>query len=124
MNNFHNFHGLPPSISYRNKLGIGAVIDVAVPDEVLSERLRRGAMNRASITAAICGDPLPGESAYERGPEVIIKPYDPSRNFIPYRSDISTREMRWQAVQIRLSSRNGRRRPATAQTKGEGRSND
>lgn len=82
--------------SWRNELGIGAVVSIEIPMDVLATQLRRNAMNYPNVTAAICGDPLPGESAYERmpevtTPEVTIAPYDPVRNYVPYQVDDTAR---------------------------------
>jgi hypothetical protein len=37
-----------------------------VPDDVLAERDRRALLEHDTVTAAFCGDPLPGYSARER----------------------------------------------------------
>lgn len=37
-----------------------------VPDNVMAERDRRLALNHATLTAAVFGDPLPGRSALDR----------------------------------------------------------
>lgn len=100
--------GLParPGISWRKEMGIGAVVPFEIPDAVLAAQLHHNALNYSNVTAAICGDPLPGESMYERGPEVTIEPYDPMLNYVPYQTDILPRERLRRAEQIKSSSRN------------------
>jgi DNA-binding CsgD family transcriptional regulator len=46
---------------------------VAIPDHVLTERDRRLAQPPRDLTAAIAGDPLPGESALDRRTRVHLR---------------------------------------------------
>ena len=45
-----------------NCLGAG----ITIPDEVLSDRDRRMDLSPRDLSAALCGDPLPGYSALDR----------------------------------------------------------
>lgn len=112
-------HDPRPGASWRRQLGLGEVVPVEIPDAVLTAQLDHNAKGYSDITASICGDPLPGESAYDRGPTVTIAPYDPVRNYVPYQADaISPREKQRQTAQIRRSSRH--RGWRLTHTKGEG----
>lgn len=100
MSTAHRSHcdelGMESGESWRKELGIGAVVPIEIPGDVLAAQTRRNAMSYLDVTAAICGDPLPGESAYERMPEVTlpevtIAPYDPVRNYVPYQVDDTAR---------------------------------
>jgi len=42
------------------------VIKIHIPADVLAERTRRIELSHASVTAALCGDPLPGYSALDK----------------------------------------------------------
>lgn len=102
-----------PGASWRKQLGLGEVVPLEIPDDVLAEQIHHNGLHPRDVTASICGDPLPGESVLERGPELTIAPYDPVRNYVPYQPGISPRERLRQ-----MSPRERRRR--LAQTKGEG----
>lgn len=107
-----------PGASWRRELGIGEAEVVVIPGHVLAAQLHRNGLWPADLTSALCGDPLPGESAYERAPEVTIAPYDPAHDYVPYQASITPQEKLRQMAQIKGSSRDRRRRLAVA--KGEG----
>lgn len=107
-----------PGLPWRRELGIDDEAPIDIPSHVLAAQSHHNGLWPIDLTSALCGDPLPGESAYERGPEVTIAPYDPAQNYVPYQAGISPREKLRQLAQIKHSSRDGRRR--LAQTKGEG----
>lgn len=55
--------GAPPAA---RRAQIQASQTVRPPAEVLAERDRRKSLERQSLTAIFCGDPLPGESALDQ----------------------------------------------------------
>jgi hypothetical protein len=63
-----------PGASWRVELGLGATEPVIVPDHVLDMQAHRINLKPADITSAVCGDPLPGESALDRLPAPKIAP--------------------------------------------------
>lgn len=49
-------------------------VHVAVPTQTLADRDRRMSLEHASLTAALCGDPLPGRSALDkRRPQMVAE---------------------------------------------------
>lgn len=60
--------GLParPGASRRRELGVGGVVPIVIPAQVLAAQMRHNELVPGDTTAAICGDPLPGQSALER----------------------------------------------------------
>jgi len=65
------YHGHPSGhfVEHRRRVivdGEAVTVERRVPDEVLAERDRRQALEPINLTAAFCGDPLPGYSALDR----------------------------------------------------------
>lgn len=61
-------------LSWRAELGLGEPQPIVIPDEVLAVQAHRINLKPADITSAVCGDPLPGESALDRMVAPAIAP--------------------------------------------------
>lgn len=54
------------SVKLSNQLCIRGLHGIKVPEDVHSDWRRRGELSHETITALLCGDPLPGYSALDR----------------------------------------------------------